>query len=60
MPFIKPALKNVVATMGTALSRQHVAALVSLNVDIVLSLDGDAAGQTATSKIVENLKSQKA
>lgn len=56
----KAGIENVVATMGTALSRQHVAALVSLNVDIVLSLDGDAAGQTATSKIVENLKSQKA
>lgn len=51
----KVGINNVVATMGTAISERHLKALKSLNVEIVLSLDADDAGQTATFKITERL-----
>ncbi len=41
-------IKNVVATMGTALTDMHVKLLSRLNVEIVLCFDNDAAGEKAT------------
>ncbi len=41
-------VKNVVATMGTALTDNHVNMLKRLNVDIVLCFDADSAGEKAT------------
>ena len=41
-------IKNVVATMGTALTDYHVNLLKKLNVDIVLCFDADSAGEKAT------------
>lgn len=41
-------VKNVVATMGTALTDMHVKLLSRLNVEIVLCFDNDAAGEKAT------------
>ncbi|MBQ7239997.1 MAG: DNA primase [Bacilli bacterium] len=41
-------IKNVVATMGTALTDYHVNLLKRLNVDIVLCFDADSAGEKAT------------
>ena len=43
-------VKNVVATMGTALTTEHTKLLKKLNVDIVLCMDNDSAGETATIK----------
>ena len=40
-------LDNAVATMGTALTEEHVKMLKKLNVEIRLCLDGDLPGQTA-------------
>jgi len=40
-----------VATMGTALTKEHIALLRSLNVEIRLCLDGDLPGQSAMMKI---------
>ena len=52
----KSNIKNVVATMGVNLSRQHIKALERMNSKIVLSLDSDEAGQSAMFKLVELLK----
>ena len=41
-------IKNVCATMGTALTNDHVKLLKKLNVEIVLCFDNDAAGEKAT------------
>ena len=41
-------VKNVCATMGTALTNEHVKLLKKLNVEIVLCFDNDAAGEKAT------------
>lgn len=41
-------IKNVVATMGTALTTDHIQLLKKLNVKIVLCMDNDAAGEKAT------------
>lgn len=41
-------IKNVVATMGTALTNEHIKLLKKLNVKIVLCMDNDVAGEQAT------------
>lgn len=41
-------IKNVVATMGTALTDDHIKLLKKLNVKIILCMDNDAAGEKAT------------
>lgn len=41
-------LKNVVATMGTALTNEHIKLLKKLNTTIVLCMDNDSAGEKAT------------
>jgi DNA primase len=41
-------IKNVCATMGTALTNEHVKLLKKLNVEIVLCFDNDSAGEKAT------------
>lgn len=40
-------IDSAVAIMGTALTKEHIAMLRSLNVEIRLCLDGDLPGQTA-------------
>ena len=45
--------RNVVASMGTALTRQQVALLQELAASFVLALDPDAAGQEATQRSLE-------
>ncbi len=41
-------IKNVVATMGTALTEDHIKLLSRLNVKVILCMDSDAAGEKAT------------
>ncbi len=48
-------IKNVVATMGTALTKEHIKLLKKLNVKIVLCMDNDSAGEIATLKNGESL-----
>jgi DNA primase len=50
-------IKNVVATMGTALSSYHAELLKKLNVKIILCMDNDTAGEQATLKNGEILSS---
>lgn len=46
----KIGMDNAVAIMGTALTKEHIQMLRSLNVEIRLCLDGDLPGQTAMMK----------
>ncbi len=41
-------IKNVVATMGTALTKNHIKLLKKLNIRIILCMDNDSAGEEAT------------
>lgn len=52
----RAGIENAVASMGTALSKEHVDHLRRFTKKIVLSYDGDKAGQTATAKALEELK----
>ena len=46
-------IRNVVATMGTALTERQIAAIKGLTKNIVLALDADAAGDEATRRGIE-------
>ena len=48
-------LKNVVATMGTALAKEQVELLKKLNSKVILIMDNDNAGELATLSIGEAL-----
>lgn len=50
--------KNVVALMGTAMTREQVALLKRASSNIYLMLDGDNAGQSATLSIGEMLEKE--
>ncbi|MBR6723865.1 MAG: toprim domain-containing protein, partial [Erysipelotrichaceae bacterium] len=53
--YYRAGKENVVATLGTACTREQIELLKSLNRRIVLSYDGDKAGQSANMKIGELL-----
>lgn len=48
-------IKNVVATMGTALAKEQIALLKKLNVKVIIVMDNDNAGELATVQLGENL-----
>jgi len=52
----KAGVKNAIATMGVALSKEHIRALEKMNSTMVFSFDGDNAGQTSMYKTIESLK----
>ena len=49
-------IKNVVATMGTAITSNHAMTLKKMAKDIYLCFDGDSAGLKATLSCIEELK----
>ncbi|HEL2300260.1 TPA: DNA primase [Streptococcus suis] len=49
-------IDNAVASMGTALTREHVAHLAKFCKKIVLTYDGDKAGQAASMKALDELQ----
>lgn len=51
-------IKNTVALMGTALTKEQIALLRRLSNNIILCLDGDGPGQHATEAIGDNLLEQ--
>lgn len=55
----KAGVKNAIATMGVALSKEHIKAIEKMNVQMVFSFDGDNAGQTSMYKMLEALESNK-
>ena len=48
-------IKNVVATMGTAITKEHAELLRKLSKNIILCFDGDSAGEKATKSAIEAL-----
>ena len=52
----KAGVKNAIATMGVALSKEHIKTLEKMNAQMIFSFDGDNAGQTSMYKMVEELK----
>lgn len=51
----RAGLENAVASMGTALTAEHVRHLAKYCQNIVLTYDGDKAGQAATARALEEL-----
>lgn len=49
-------IKNVVATMGTAITKEHANLLMKLSKNIVLCFDGDKAGEKATISAIDALE----
>ncbi len=52
----KAGVKNAIATMGVALSKEHIKVLEKMNAKMIFSFDGDNAGQTSMYKTIETLK----
>ncbi|WP_105209909.1 DNA primase [Streptococcus suis] len=52
----RAGIENAVASMGTALTREHVSHLAKFCKKIVLTYDGDKAGQAATMKALDELR----
>lgn len=52
----RAGIENAVASMGTALTREHVGHLAKFCKKIVLTFDGDKAGQAATMKALDELR----
>ena len=52
----RAGIENAVASMGTALSKEHVDHLKRFTKKLVLIYDGDKAGQAATAKALEELQ----
>jgi DNA primase len=48
--------KNAIATMGTALTEQHCAAIRRLAADVVICYDGDEAGRSAAARALVMLE----
>lgn len=51
----RAGIENAVASMGTALTREHVDHLSRFTKKVILSYDGDKAGQAATEKALVEL-----
>ncbi len=49
-------INNCIATMGTALTKEHKNILKNMTRDIILCFDGDAAGEKATNAAIELLE----
>ncbi len=49
-------IKNVVATMGTAITKDHVDLILKLSKNVVLCFDGDKAGEKATISALDMLQ----
>ena len=54
----RAGIENVVASMGTALTQEHVAHLSKFTKKVILAYDGDKAGRLATAKALEVLEKQ--
>lgn len=49
-------IKNVVATMGTAITKKHAQLIMRLSKNVILCFDGDKAGEKATLSCLEELE----
>ena len=51
----RAGIENAVASMGTALTAEHVEHLKRFTKKVIITYDGDKAGQAATAKALEEL-----
>lgn len=51
-------MDNVVATMGTALTKEHIDMIKKLNCEVTLSLDNDEAGKESMIRVIPELLKQ--
>ena len=49
-------IKNVVASMGTAITKEHASLIKHLSQNVILSFDGDKAGEKATISAIKELE----
>ena len=54
----RAGIENAVASMGTALTQEHVAHLSKFTKKVILAYDGDKSGRLATAKALEVLEKQ--
>ena len=54
----RAGIENAVASMGTALTQEHVAHLSKFTKKVILAYDGDKAGRLATAKALQVLEKQ--
>ena len=54
----RAGIENAVASMGTALTREHVEHLSRFTKKVILTYDGDKAGRLATAKALDILEKQ--
>ena len=54
----RAGIENAVASMGTALTQEHVAHLSKFTKKVILAYDGDKAGRLATAQALEVLEKQ--
>ena len=52
---VQRGIKNVVASMGTALNPEHFQTIWSLTQEVVICFDGDAAGRNAMAQVAKAL-----
>ena len=52
----RAGIENAVASMGTALTAEHVEHLKRFTKKVIITYDGDKAGQAATAKALDELK----
>ncbi len=55
LSLVQHGVHNVVATMGTALTAEHLTQLFRVTEKVILAFDGDAAGIQATDKALSHL-----
>ncbi len=55
----KSGIKNSIATMGTAFTKEHNKKITSIVKDVILAFDSDVAGINATISTAKNLLNQK-
>lgn len=53
--FVRAGIENVVATMGTAITENHLRALKGLNVEVRMALDGDEPGRVGIERAMKDL-----
>ncbi len=56
--FLKAGIKNVVCTMGTVFTKEHLKIIQKYTNNIVISYDGDLAGINATNKLIDDFKDE--
>lgn len=57
--FVRAGINSVVATMGTALTEDHIKMISKLNVEVRLALDSDEPGQSSMERLLPTFRDSK-